>query len=65
MYNGSYKTGDLGGNLEKVIDLNNYTLPLHSYWDSGAEQFENPSTNWSPFVRPLNASAVIKINVIL
>ena len=47
MYNYTYPNGDLGGNKEKLMLLNNTLMILHSYFDSGALRLDS-------FNRPLN-----------
>ena len=54
MFNNSFKTGDLGGNLIKVLILNGSTMNLHAYFDSIAlDQDADPNNR---IHRPLNDS---------
>lgn len=50
MFNGTYKTGDLGGNLIHILTLDNTDMNLHAYFDSIALD-QDPVDRIS---RPLN-----------
>lgn len=50
MYNATYKTGDLGGNLIKMLTPAGATMNLHSYFDSIALE-QDPDNR---IERPLN-----------
>lgn len=50
MFNGTYKTGDLGGNLLKMISPTGASINMHAYFDSIALE-QDPDTR---IQRPLN-----------
>jgi len=50
MFNETYKTGDLGGNLIHITTISGADINLHSYFDSIAEEQDTKI----PIVRPLS-----------
>lgn len=50
MFNGTYKTGDLGGNLLKMVSPTGASINMHAYFDSIALE-QDPDTR---IQRPLN-----------
>jgi hypothetical protein len=61
LYNGTYPTGDLGGNRLKVNLVNGSSSNFHSFWDAGAYLIQNDT--WK-LVRPMddqNISALDKV----
>jgi len=55
MYNLTYPTGDLGGNIETIYTVDKKKSKLHSYFDAGAYYIQ-PEDDF--LERPLNASAL-------
>lgn len=51
LYNRTYPSGDIGGNLEKIVLGNGTTSNFHSYWDAGAYILQNDT--WA-ITRPMN-----------
>ena len=50
MFNATYKTGDLGGNLIKIVTPDGADMNLHAYFDSIALE-QDPVNR---IVRPMN-----------
>lgn len=55
MYNLSYPTGDLGGNVQSIYTIEGKRVKLHAYFDAGAFYIQ-PVDDFLD--RPLNASSL-------